>query len=98
MGVLPDEVMESDTILDSLVEKPLDNMSDDELDDYIKQIRHTGIERQARKSERSTKVTVKKQRENKMVRDLRARLEADGKSSAQIEEAVTRMKVALGET
>jgi len=82
--------------LDELVDVQLGEMSDAELEKHIRSIQHTGIQRAARKAESKKPANAKQGRELKAVKDLRQKMEANGKTPAEIEAAVTILKTTLG--
>ena len=91
---MTDEIS-TQTRLDDLVDKHLGDMSDAELEHHIRNIQHTGIKRAARKAENKKPASAGQGRELKAVKDLRSRMEAKGKSPADIEKAVTILKTTL---
>jgi len=82
--------------LDSLVDKKLSEMTDEELDAHIRAIKHTGIQRQKRKAEKKPAKTAQKKRESATIAGIRRKLEAAGKSAAEIENIITNFKQAQG--
>jgi len=90
-------VKASDDKLEELINMSPADMTDQQLETYLRHIRHTGIKRQAARKERSAaRKTAKATRENKAIRDLRMRLEAEGKTSTVIEQSITILKQTLG--
>jgi len=86
----------TDSRLLELINKSPEEMTDEELDNYIKTIRHTGIKRQERKAERlMANKSQKAKRETAAVRKLRQALEAKGLPTHKIEDAITAMKKSM---
>ena len=78
--------------LDSLIDKsPLD-MTDLELEQHIRNIRHTGIKRATRRAETRQPINATQGREHKAIKELRVKLSAEGKSAAAIEQVISIFK------
>lgn len=76
-----------DIRLDSLLSKPVSEMTDEELRDYKQKIRSLGVKSHAKKVvKRSTSTKAQKMRAQE--KRLRAQLAEKGMSSAEIEEAI----------
>ena len=78
-----------------LIEKSPEEMDDAELETAIRNIRHTGIQRAARKAEKRTPKTAGEGRESVAIKNLRLKLEAAGTPAEKIEQIVTLQKNAM---
>ncbi len=86
----------TDDQLLSLINKSPSELTDAELEQYIRNIRHTGIERQKRKAEATLgRKNAKTRRETKAIQTLRQKLTAKGVPPTKIEELITEAKKAM---
>lgn len=88
----------AETRLDELVNKSPEDMTDEELEAQIRNIRHVGIQRATRKAESRKPATAAAARESKAIKDLRTKLEAAGTPATKIEQIITIQKQAMKAT